>query len=117
MFHFPAVAGRYVRWQWFASAADIIAVAREAVPTEPLLADAARAGKAATRDMIRRFWITARDDGLLPASCDVDWLADTTGVLAHAETYLLMRDTLRVNPRRYERWFLTTWHRMVVAAG
>ena len=33
-----------------ASAADVIAVAREAEPAEPLLADAAHAGRAATRD-------------------------------------------------------------------
>src|SRR5690242_4384441 len=52
-----------------ASAADVIAVAREAEPAEPLLADAARAGRAATRDAIRMFWTRAHDDGLLPAGC------------------------------------------------
>src|SRR5262249_24650504 len=46
-----------------ASAAEVIAVAREAEPSEPLLAAAARAGKAATRDAIRTFWTRARDDG------------------------------------------------------
>jgi AcrR family transcriptional regulator len=99
-----------------ASAADVIAVAREAEPTEPLLAAAALAGRAATRDAIRTFWTRARDDGLLAAECDVTWLADTTGVLAHAETYLLMRETLRVTPKRYENWLATTWRRMADAA-
>ncbi|MBO0771315.1 MAG: helix-turn-helix transcriptional regulator [Actinobacteria bacterium] len=100
-----------------ASAADVIAVAREAEPAEPLLAAAARAGRAATRDAVREFWTRARDDGLLPAGCDLAWLADTTSVLAHAETYLLMRETLGMTPERYESWLATTWHRMAVAAA
>src|SRR5262249_8799438 len=52
-----------------ASAADVIGVARQAEPAEPLLAAAAHAGRAATRDAIRAFWMRARDDGLLPAGC------------------------------------------------
>jgi AcrR family transcriptional regulator len=95
-----------------ASAADVIGVARQAEPTEPILATAARAGRAATRDAIRTFWTCARDDGLLPADCDVTWLADTTSVLAHAETYLLMRETLAMTPERYEKWLATTWRRL-----
>ena len=100
----------------FASAADVIAVAREAEPTEPLLAAAARAGRAATRDAIRTFWTRAHDDGLLPAGCDLAWLADTTSVLGHADTYLLMRETLGMTPERYQSWLVTTYHRMVAAA-
>jgi AcrR family transcriptional regulator len=99
-----------------ASAADVIAVAHEAGPAEPVLAAAARAGRAATRDAIRAFWERARDDGLLPAGCDVEWLADTTSVLAHAQTYLLMRETLRITPERYEKWLATTWRRLAAAA-
>src|SRR5215831_1937153 len=99
-----------------ASAADVIAVARQAEPAEPLLAAAARAGRAATRDAIRTFWTRARDDGVLPAGCDVTWLADTTSVLAHAETYLLMRETLQLTPMRYQNWLATTWRRMAAAA-
>ena len=99
-----------------ASAADVIAVAREAEPAEPLLAAAASAGRAATRDAVRAFWARARDDKLLPAGCDLAWLADTTSVLAHAETYLLMRETLQLTPERYENWLAVTWHRMAAAA-
>jgi len=102
--------------QLMASAADVIAVAREAEPAEPLLAAAAHAGRAATRHAIRAFWTRARDDGLLPAGCDLTWLADTTSLLAHAETYLLMRETLRITPKRYENWLATTWRRMAAAA-
>ena len=99
-----------------ASAADVIAVGREAEPAEPLLAAAAHAGRAATRDAIRTFWTRARDDGLLPPGCDLAWLADTTSVLAHAETYLLMRETLRMTPGGYEEWLAATWRRMAAAA-
>jgi AcrR family transcriptional regulator len=100
-----------------ASAADVIAVAREAEPAEPLLAAAARAGRAATRDAVRTFWARARDDKLLPADCDLAWLADSTSVLAHAETYLLMRETLQLTPERYENWLAVTWRRMAAAAA
>jgi len=99
-----------------ASAADVIAVAREAEPAEPLLAAAAHAGRAATRDAIRTFWARARDDGLLPPGCDLAWLADTTSVLAHAETYLLMRETLHMTPAEYETWLSATWRRLAAAA-
>jgi AcrR family transcriptional regulator len=99
-----------------ASAADVIAVAQQAVAGEPLLAAAAQEGRAATRDAVRTFWARARDDGLLPAGCDLTWLADTTSVLAHAETYLLMRQTLEMTPERYQNWLATTWHRMADVA-
>jgi AcrR family transcriptional regulator len=100
-----------------ASAADVIAVAREAEPSEPLVAAAAHAGRAATRDAVRAFWTRARDDGMLPAGCDLTWLADTTSMLAHAETYLLMRETLQMTPKRYQSWLATTWRRMAAAAA
>jgi AcrR family transcriptional regulator len=100
-----------------ASAADVIAVAREAEATEPVLAAAAGAGRRATHEAVRIFWTRARDDELLPPRADLAWLADTTSVLAHAETYLLMRETLRVTPNRYQKWMATTWQRMAVAAS
>src|SRR5262249_61281460 len=96
--------------------AAVTAVARQAEPTEPLLADAAHAGRAGTRDAVRTFWTCARDDGLLPTGCDLAWLADTTSVLAQAEAYLLMRETLQVTPGQYQNWLATTWHRMAAAA-
>ena len=99
-----------------AAAADVIAVAREAEAAEPLLAAAARAGRAATRDAIRTFWTRARDDGLLARECDLAWLADTTGLLAHAQTYLLMRETLHVTAAGYEEWLAATCRRLAAAA-
>jgi hypothetical protein len=53
---------------------------------------------------------------LLAPGCDVDRLAGTTSILAHAETYLLMRETLRMTQRRYEKWMIVTLHRMAAAA-
>jgi AcrR family transcriptional regulator len=99
-----------------ASAADVIAVAREAEPAEPQLAAAARAGRAATRDAVRTFWTRAHDDDLLPPGCDLTWLADTTSVLAHAETYLLMRETQQITPEKYEQWLAKTCRRLATAA-
>jgi hypothetical protein len=46
----------------------------------------------------------ARDERLLAGGADVTWLADTTSALAHAETYLLMRETLQLTPMRYKDW-------------
>lgn len=100
-----------------AAAADVIAVARQAESTEPSIAEQARAGRATTRRLIRAFWKRAHEDGLLPPTVDLDWLAETTAALAHAETYLVMRETAGFTPRRHEKWFVTTWHRAVRAAS
>ena len=101
----------------FASAADVIAVGREAEFSEPVIAAQAQTGRAMTRDLIRAFWRRAEQDGLLPDATDVGWLADTSGVLVHAETYLLMRETLGMTPRRFEKWVAVTWRRLLAAAG
>jgi AcrR family transcriptional regulator len=98
------------------AAADIVAVAREAEPTEPLLADHANAGRAATQEAIERFWLRARDDGLLPPECDVAWLAETTSLLAHFDTYLLMRKVQPGTAQRYESWLASTFRRTVTAS-
>src|SRR6266699_1650769 len=45
-----------------ARAGDLMAVAQQAEHTEPLLAEAARAGRAATRDLLRRFFTTLHGD-------------------------------------------------------
>jgi AcrR family transcriptional regulator len=100
-----------------ASAADVIAVAREAEGSEPLLAEAGRAGRAATRDVVRNFWSRAAADGLLGEGCDVSWLGETTGTLMHAETYLLMRETMGMTPSRYEKWLVRTCRRLAIAAA
>ena len=99
------------------SAADVVAVAREAEPAEPLLAEQASAGRAATRQVLQRFWMRARDDGLLPPECDLTWLTDTSSLLSHIETYLLMRQMQPAAAKRYQTWLATTYHRLVTAAA
>jgi AcrR family transcriptional regulator len=96
-----------------ARAGDMFAVAQQAEPVEPLIAEAARAGRAATRDSLRQFFTQSRDDGLLPAGADLDWLCDTAGVLAHANTYLLIRETLGWTTGEYRAWLRTTWQRLI----
>ena len=100
-----------------ARAGDVIAVAQQAEHTEPLLAAAARAGRAATRNLLRQFCTALRDDGLIPADADLDWLCDTAGVLAHAQTYLLVRETLNWSSEQYRGWLETSWHRLITAAS
>jgi AcrR family transcriptional regulator len=100
-----------------ARAGDVLAVAQQAEPVEPVIADAARAGRAATRDSLRHFFTQLRDDGLLPAGADLDWLCDTAGMLAHANTYLLIRETLGWTAGQYRTWLCTTWQRLSTAAA
>lgn len=95
-----------------ARAAGIMNVAREAEATDDVIAAAIQAGREATRDNVNRFWVQAHDDGLLGAGVDLAWLANTTGVLAHGETYLLIRATLRWSTDDYRDWIRTTWTRL-----
>ena len=100
-----------------ARAGDLFAVAQQAEPVEPVIADAFRAGRAATRDSLRHFFTQMRDDGLLPADADLDWLCDTAGVLAHASTYLLIRETLGWTTDQYRTWLRTSWQRLITASA
>jgi AcrR family transcriptional regulator len=100
-----------------ARAAALLAVAQQAAATEPEIAAAAQAGREATRDAVQTFWARMAEDGLLPGGCDVGWLADTTSVLAHAETYLLITRTLGWNPDEYQRWQIVTYTRLITAAS
>lgn len=96
---------------------DVIAVAQQAEPTEPIIAAAAQAGREATRDGIRRICQQLVADNLLPKGTDVGWLSDTLGLLAGPDTYLLMQRTLGWDPRHYEQWYQLTWTRLVQAAS
>ncbi len=98
-------------------AGEILRVAQQAEAVEPEIAAAAQAGREATRDNTRLFWERMSHDGLLPPGCDVEWLADTTSVLAHAETYLLITRTLHWTPEQYERWLTKTWTQLSSAAS
>jgi AcrR family transcriptional regulator len=100
-----------------ARAGDVFAIAQQAEPAEPVIADAFRAGRAATRETLRQFFTQMRDDGLLPADADLNWLGDTAGVLAHANTYLLIRETLGWTIGQYRTWLRTSWQRLIIAAA
>lgn len=99
-----------------ARAGDLIAIAWQAEPAEPVIAAAGRAGREATRDAVRLFCTRLRDDGLIPASCDITWLADTASLLSQAQTWLLGRDTLGWTGDQYSHWLATTLTRLITAA-
>jgi AcrR family transcriptional regulator len=100
-----------------ARAGDLIAIAQQAEPVEPVIARAYQAAREATRDAVRLFCARLRDDGLIPDGCDVGWLADTASLLSQAQTYLLGRDTLGWTGDRYQQWLASTISRLIAAAG
>jgi AcrR family transcriptional regulator len=101
--------------QLLARAGDLLAVALEAQHAEPLLADAFRDGRAATRANVLRFVDAAAHDGLLDRErVDLRWLVDTITVVSHAETYLLLRASAGWDAARYREWFATTLRALLV---
>jgi hypothetical protein len=55
------------------------------------------------------------EDGLLDARVDLDWLIDTTTILA-AETYLLITRLTSWDLDTYRDWLATTWARLAQVA-
>lgn len=90
----------------------LLRVALQAEPTEPTIAAAAQAGRQDTARLLDEFWRRMAGDGLLPAGCDLDWLADTATVLAHADTYVLLTKTSTWDIITYKAWLTTTWSRL-----
>lgn len=93
-------------------AGPLLRVAQQAEATEPSIAAAAQAGREDTRRIVGEFWRSMAADGLLPPDCDIDWLADTATVLAHADTYLLLTKTMAWDIATFESWLTTTWTRL-----
>ena len=98
-------------------AGALIAIAWQTEPAEPDIAAAGRAGREATRDAARLFCTRLRDDGLVPASCDITWLADSASLVSQAQTWLLGRDTLGWTGDQYSQWLSTTLTHLITAAG
>jgi AcrR family transcriptional regulator len=98
-------------------AGPLLDVAQQAAATEPAIAAAAQAGREDTRRVLNQFWRGMHDDGLLPPKCDIDWLAETATLLAHAETYLLLRKTIAWDIDTYRAWLESTWLRLAGAAA
>jgi AcrR family transcriptional regulator len=96
---------------------DLLEAAQQAAATEPVIAAASQAGRVETRRVLAEFWRRIDEDGLLPAGCDVGWLTETATVLAHADTYLLLRRTTGWDISTYQEWLVRSWSRMVASSA
>ena len=98
-------------------AGPLLRVAQQAEATEPTITAAAQAGREDTARVLAAFWHGMRTDGLLPATCDLEWLTATATLLAHADTYLLLAKTTDWTVDDYRRWLATSWTRLVASAS
>ena len=57
------------------------------------------------------------EDGLLDPGLDLDWLIDTSTILASAETYLLITRLTNWDLDAYQGWLVTTAMRLTQAAA
>ena len=87
----------------------MFAVAREAEASEPVIAASFDAARRNTIAGSYRMWRGLADDGLLHPDVDVDWVASTTGLLASADTYLLMSTTIGWSRDQVADWLHRTW--------
>lgn len=91
-----------------ARAGDLFEVALQAQASEPEVAEAFRAGRADTRELMRRFVRAAREDGLLAEVADPVWQEETVALAAQAESYLLLRRTTGWRGDEYRDWLRRT---------
>ena len=96
---------------------DILDVAAQAAATEPTIAAAAQAGRVETRRILDEFWRRIDEDGMLPASRDLEWLIETATLLAHVDTFLLLRKTTQWDISSYQAWLERTWTRLVAGSA
>ncbi|MBG6097618.1 TetR/AcrR family transcriptional regulator [Nocardioides luteus] len=89
-------------------AGDLFEVVLQAQASEPELAEAFQSGRVDTRDLLRRFVRTARDDGLLAEVADPVWQEETVALACQAETYLLLRRTTGWGSGEYRDWLRRT---------
>ena len=50
-------------------------------------------------------------------ACDVEWLTETATLLAHADTFLLLRRTIGWDIPNYQDWLECTWTRLVAGSA
>ncbi|MGW4244031.1 TetR/AcrR family transcriptional regulator [Nocardia sp. NPDC004722] len=93
-------------------AAPLIAAAAAAEASEPLIAEAGAAGRAATQQHIADIWRKMHADGLLHPEADLDWIITVVGPLGQADTYNLLTRTLDFDAAAYEHWLHGTWLRL-----
>ena len=94
----------------------LFAVAQQAAAVEPLIAAQWQLGREQTRYAHAVFWTRMAEDGLLDLGLDLDWLIDTSTILAAAETYLLITRLTNWGLDAYQDWLVTTWVRLSQAA-
>ncbi|MGG5259888.1 TetR/AcrR family transcriptional regulator [Phycicoccus avicenniae] len=95
----------------------MFAVAREAEASEPVIAAAFDAGRRGSMRASRRLWQRLADDGLLHPGVDVDWVAQTAGLLASPDTYLVQRTTLGWSRDALAAWLYRTWTHLATTPG
>lgn len=95
----------------------LMAVNAEVEAGEPSVRASADAARSATIEFLRTFWELARQDDLLPASIDLDWLVDTTVILSAAETRLIISRHLGWDREAYRAWLATTFRRLITGAA
>lgn len=74
-------------------AGPLFEVAAQAEAVEPEMAEAADAGRRATADLCKSFWVKAATDGLLADEVDPAQLAIATDILVCADTVVHLRRT------------------------
>lgn len=97
-------------------AGDLFEVVLQAQASEPELAEAFHAGRADTRELLRRFVRTARTDGMLADVDDPVWQEETVALTCQAETYLLLRRTTGWGKREYRDWLRRTLRELLAPA-
>jgi len=90
----------------------LFAVAQQAAAVEPLIAAQWQQGREQTRYAHALFWTRMAEDGLLDPGLDLDWLIDTSTILAAAETYLLIMRLTSWDLDTYQDWLVTTTVRL-----
>jgi len=107
-----AAAGRQIMERTGA----LFAVAQQAAAVEPLIAGFWQQGREQTRRAHAVFWTRMADAGLLDPRLDLDWLIDTTTILAAAETYLLITRLTSWDLDAYQDWLAATYARLARVA-
>jgi AcrR family transcriptional regulator len=106
-----AAAGRQIMERTGA----LFAVAQQAAAVEPLIAAQWQQGREQTRYAHAVFWTRVAEDRLLDPGLDLDWLIDTSTILAAAETYLLITRLTNWDLDAYQDWLVTTQMRLTQA--
>jgi AcrR family transcriptional regulator len=105
-----AAAGRQIMERTGA----LFAVAQQAAAVEPLIAGYWQEGREQTRHANAVFWTRMADDGLLDPAIDLDWLIDTTTILAAAETHLLIIRLTGWDLDTYQNWVTAVWTKLAI---